>query len=437
MIIVLYISMLLLADSYWVGYGGSINYFPLDSNPSTTGDVRNITTSLSYSDIKHEYGVKRIFTRQDFNFFYPTIWQGKNYTPFFAYQKMEFKNSEYEIKKIGAGTYHFFDMEDGYLDLGLSLKKLSYRGLENVSKNVYDLGFLIRKKEYLAGFSFENLSGGYGTSRDGIAKGVSFSISRFIGDYSLGGVISQNRFEDKTTYLFGLSASHLIRTYRYGYFRVSTSINHSSDVNSLSFGIFYNRDVWEFSFSLSGMLNKPNYLNTSCGLTIYWGRQDVETEYEKIIKREIKYRKDLLEELSEAARREEKLRKNISELSAQTDELKYRIEMIEKELNKEKSDKERLIKEKEGVVKTLNAIVEKQKKEKEELENLEKKRQQEKINLIRKEFDREMEIYRKLKLENGSKQALINYLKKIVSTYQDSGIDISEATLELLKLSKE
>lgn len=437
MLLIWYLVSILFADSYWAGYGGGINYYPIKTNPSTAGSIRDITTSLFYADIKHEVGLLRKYIKQDFNLFYPTIFEGKNLTAFFSYQRGRFKDSQYEISGIAAGSYHLLDMEDGYLDVGLGLKRFLYRGKESVSRYLCDLGFLVRKKEYLAGFSFENINGGYGDAKDGVSKTISFSLTRFVGDYSIGGVVSQSSFKDKSSYIFSLAGSHLIRTYRYGYFRLSTAVSHSSERNSLSFGIFYNRDVWEFSFSLSYMLNKPNYANNFCGITLYWGRKDVESEYEKIIKREIKYRKDLLEELQEAARREEKLRRNLSELASQTDELRHKIEMIEKELNKERVDKERLIKEKEEVVRSLNAIVEKQKKEKAELESIERKRQQEKLNILQKEFDREMETYRRLKLQGSSKQALINYLKKVISAYQDSGIDISEATMELVRLTKE
>ncbi|MCX7905519.1 MAG: hypothetical protein N2446_02320 [Elusimicrobiales bacterium] len=424
-------------DSYFSSYSGNINYYPNLSNPATFGQIRNLTTSLFYSDLNYDSGFIKKFTSQKFNFFYPLIWQGRNLSSLFSYEKRELNNLDLEIKSAGIGSYHIRDMEDSYIDVGLNFKNLVAKGIKNLSKNMYDLGILIRKNEYLAGFSFENFNGGWGNSDYGISKNMSFGISRFIADYSIGISIYHNSFKDKDSYLFSFSASHLIRTYRYGYFRLASSISNSSKINFLSFGVFYNRDIWEFSFSFSYLLNKPNYLNTSVGLTLYWGRKDIESEYEKIIKREIKYRKDLLEELYRASQREEKLKKNISEISAQTDELKYKIEMIEKELQKERFDKENVIKEKENVLKMLNVIMEKQRKEKEELESIERKRKEEKIKLIQKEFDREMETYRKFKLQNTSKIALINYLKKIISLYQDSGIDISEAITELLRLTKE
>lgn len=422
-------------DSYSLGYNGSINYFPVLSSPQTFGQIRNFTTSISYSDNKHDVGFTRDFMFSGVNIFYPFLWQGKNFTSYFGYEKIDFeKNNNFEIKKIGVGSYHILDMGDGYLDLGVNFKRFSsdFWG----SKNIYDLGFLIRKNEYLAGFSFENI-GGIGIAETGISRSTSFSISKFISDYSLGARISHNKFDDKSSFLFSLSVSHIIRTYRYGYFRVVSSISSSSRIKSISFGVFYNRDVWEISWSLSFMLNKPNYFNNAIGLTLFWGRQDVETEYEKIIRREIKYRKDLLDELQDAAKREERLKRNISELSAQIDDLKYKIELIERELQKEKIDKQNIVKQKEEALKTLNTLFERQKKEKEELENIEKKRQEEKRKLLKKEFDREMETYRKLKIEGSSKTALINYLKKVISSYQDTGIDISEATSELIKISKE
>lgn len=422
-------------DSYSLGYNGSINYFPVLSNPQTFGQIRNFTLSASYSHNSYDAGFIRGFNFSGASIFYPLLVEGKNFTSYLGYEKIEFKKGyNMEIKKIGLGSYHILDMEDGYLDLGFNLKKVSPSF--SSSKNIYDLGFLIRKNDYLASFSFENI-GGFGKVENGVTQTTSFSVAKFISDYSLGMRLSYNRFDDRSSFLYSLSASHIIRTYRYGYFRLTSSLSNSSKIKSFSFGIFYNRDVWEISWALSFMLNKPNYFNNAVSLTLFWGRQDVETEYEKIIRREIKYRKDLLAELQDAAKREERLKRNISELSAQIDELKYKIELIERELQKEKIDKQNIVKQKEEALKTLNTLFERQKKEKEELENIEKKRQEEKRRLLKKEFDREMEIYRKLKIEGSSKAALINYLKKIISSYQDSGIDISEATVELLKISKE
>ncbi len=435
-VIMFIFSFLYSLDPYSEGYGLCVSYFPIMSNPTTFGDIRNITTSASYADIKHEKGFERKYRSSSFAFFYPSVFKGKNLTYMIGYERMRFRDFISEVKRIGFASYHAFDMEDSYMDIGFSLKRISKAdGFE--SKNSYDGGFIVRKKDYVGGFSFENLNAGVGGYKYGIPESISFSVSRFISDYLVGLTISKSSFEDKSSFVSSFSASQIIRTYRYGYFRLSTSMSFSSIINWLSFGVFYNREVWEFSFSLSAMLNKPSYINSSFGITLYWGRQDVESEYEKIIRREIKYRKDLLDELSQAAKREEKLKKNISELSSQTDELRYKIEMIEKELKKEKADKENLVKENQRVLNTLNSIVERQKKEKEDLENLERKRQQQKLELIKREFDREMEIYRKLKMENTSKTALINYLKKVISTYQNSGIDISEASFELLLLTKD
>lgn len=421
-------------DPYSQGYSDNINHFYLFSNPSTYG-IRDISFSASYADVKHDYGFMRKYRDQNFILFYPSTFQGKNITLMFNYNRNDFKNFNLDFKKIGFGTYHAFETEDSYMDVGFSLKRAS-SFKEYKSRYLYDLSLLIRKDQYLSGLSFENINGGYGSYRDGIPENKSFYISRFISDYIIGSSISHTRFEDKSSVMLSLSASQIIRTYRYGYFRISTSMGFSSDIKKLSFGIFYNTDMWEFSWAISGMLNAPNYINSSVGITIYWGREDVESEYEKIIKREVKYRKDLLKELSDAAEREAKLKKNISQLSAQTDELKYKIEMIEKELEMERKNKEKLISEKEKAQSILNSIIEKQKKEKQELENIERKRKEEKTKLLQKEFDTEMERYRKLKLENSSKTVLINYLRKIISEYQDSGIDISEATLELMSLTK-
>ena len=82
----------------------------------------------------------------------------------------------------------------------------------------------------------------------------------------------------------------------------------------------------------------------------------------------------------------------------------------------------------------LEAIIERRRKAEIELKRLEEKRKTDKFNSLRFEFSSDWQSYLKLKSGGAPVQALTGSLQRLVAHYQDTGIDISQATLELRRL---
>ena len=210
----------------------------------------------------------------------------------------------------------------------------------------FDVGFLAKRKDYLFGLSFLNLKGG--RAFFGFDRVTKFSVSRIMDETSLGFGFSVKN-ADYSSYYFSLSFSQLFRTYRYGYFCFVNSLFLGKKRDGINFGIFYNKDLWELAYSFGFSLNRPYKFSNGVSLTIYFGRRDVESDYERIIKREVKYRKDLMLELVNAAKRAERLKKDIARMQKDFDELSYNLKNLEEKINLEKKEKENIILEKQRI----------------------------------------------------------------------------------------
>ncbi|MCK5357122.1 MAG: hypothetical protein KAJ48_01905, partial [Elusimicrobiales bacterium] len=127
----------------------------------------------------------------------------------------------------------------------------------------------------------------------------------------------------------------------------------------------------------------------------------------------------------ESAKREMILKNELNTLKEETDALKKQLNLEIKKTNKTTVAK-----------KKLENIISRQKKAAGELERLEKKRRQNKLNQLRFQFSHDWQNYLKLKTGGAPKDVLKGVLGRIISGYQDVGIDISQATLELQRVIK-
>ncbi|MEF3280252.1 MAG: hypothetical protein K6357_04730 [Elusimicrobiota bacterium] len=429
------------SNTYSIAYSNTLVSFPVKSNPATYGDIRNLTLSCYYSNLNYGVYDNEDYQNSGFELFLPKITYTKNMTYYFSYEKNEVDKSKINIFSFGGASYNLIDFESEKLDIGFNIKKLN---LENIvvdgesSKALFDVGFLVRKKDYLFGLSFINLNSNF-EDKDFItvSRGTKFSIARIGNEFSVGFDITQRKLNnDLSSYSLALSASQLWRTYRYGSFTTALSMMIGDKRSSAGFGVFYKRDIWEAGYAFSFALNSPHSFNNALSLSVFWGKRDVESDYEKVIQREVKYRKDLMAEIYEAQKREEKLKANISKMQSEIDELVFNMKKLEDLLNAEKLKKKEIEEEKNRIKQTLDNIIEKQRRQQEELKDIEEKRRLEKLKLIEMDFNRDFETYMKIKSQGAAKEVLSGYLKKIISQYQDSGIDISIATVEMQNLLK-
>lgn len=410
-------------------------------NPASFGESRFFITQLSYLNLNHTPYNSENSNTISFESFIPSRIETKNVTYYISYQKDYLNTVNLNSLIFGIGSYHLLDYNEDYLDIGLNIKKLTIEQdkLNTTSSMLMDLGFMVRRKDYLFGLSFLNINGNLKdeltkTSSQGVIK---FTMTRYFDDFNVNFDITRRSSIFQTnSYNFTLSAEQLYRTYRYGAFSTIVSLSVGDNRSFTGLGISYRKDIWELTYSLGFALNSPNTLNNSILLSVFFGKRDVESDYEKIIKREIKYRKDLMEELYQSKQREEKLRGNIAKLQSEIDELTYKLDKLSEKIKTEKLKKQEIEMEKEKLKNILDSIKNRQKKHQEELKAIEEKRKQEKLKLLEFEFNKDYENYLKLKAQGVSKETLISYLKKIITQYQGTGIDISKASIEIQNLLK-
>jgi DNA repair exonuclease SbcCD ATPase subunit len=179
----------------------------------------------------------------------------------------------------------------------------------------------------------------------------------------------------------------------------------------------------EFSYSILFPVTGTVVPGHAISLAIRFGDRDQESEYEKLIRREIKYRKDLVEALDDSSRREGVLRDELAGLKGEVDRLNsgLRAAMDQKaEVSQARAK--------------LEAVVERQRRAEAELRNLEEKRRTDKLNQLRLDFSNDWQAYLNMRAGGAPKESLKGTLQRIVSRYQGQGIDISPATLELQQL---
>jgi len=222
---------------------------------------------------------------------------------------------------------------------------------------------------------------------------------------------------------FASGIEHLWRTYRYGVFASRIGLFLARRSSSVSLGLGFKRQASEFSYSLSVPLTGLIKAAHALTLSLRFGDRDIEPEYERIMRQEIKYRKDLVIALDESAKRENILKGQLAELKAEIDGLSAELRASEEKKAEVKASRDK-----------LEAVVERQRKAEAELRVLEEKRKTEKLDSLRFEFSGEWQSYLKLKSGGAPAGALKGALQRLIAQYQNSGIDISQATLELRDL---
>ncbi|PIU18915.1 MAG: hypothetical protein COT18_09570, partial [Elusimicrobia bacterium CG08_land_8_20_14_0_20_59_10] len=195
--------------------------------------------------------------------------------------------------------------------------------------------------------------------------------------------------------------------------------------SALSAGLGWKKRASELAYSMSVPLTGAVVPAHAVTLSLRFGDRDAGSEYERLIRQEMKFRKDLVEALDRSAGREEALKKELLSLKEELDVLNARFRSSEETRERERGERERL----EGVLRRRAAA-------EAELKELAGRRAQDKLAVLRHEFGRDWQNYLRLKSGGAPKEALRAALERLVGQYQGAGIDISQATLELRDLIK-
>jgi chromosome segregation ATPase len=212
-------------------------------------------------------------------------------------------------------------------------------------------------------------------------------------------------------------------TYRHGVFASRAGLSLANKASFLGLGLGYKRLAAEFSYSILIPVTGVIVPGHALSVNIRFGDKDLESEYERLIKQEVKYRKDLVEALDESSKREGILRDELSDLKEEIDKLNASLKSLREQKAEVSQAREK-----------LEVIVERQRRAEAELASLTEKRRKDKLAQLQFDFSSEWAAYLKMRAGGAPNDALKGALQRLVSQYQGAGIDISQATVELQKI---
>jgi hypothetical protein len=334
---------------------------------------------------------------------------------------------------FGWGTWNLARLEAGVLDFGANFKIMSaaVTGGESASGFGVDFGAAFRPDDsHVLGFSVLNLNNpsySIGTLEDKAPTVLRLAATERRQDYTLSLDLAKRTASGGGNGNFSVTpgVEHIWRTERYGTLFSRSGLFLAERATALSAGFGWRRLASDLAYSLSVPLTGAVVPAHSVTFTLRFGERDLDSEYERLIKQEIKYRKDLVEALDESARRENLLKEELASMKAEIDSLTSQLKDTQEKKADVAAEKERLA-----------AVVRRQQAAEAEMKALAVKRAADRLNQIKYNFSVDWQGYLKLKGGGAPPDVLKNSLQRIVSQYQDSGVDISQATLELQALVK-
>jgi hypothetical protein len=320
------------------------------------------------------------------------------------------------------------------MDLGANFKILqaAVSGGDSVSGAALDLGVVLRPDDrHAIGFSVLNLNNPsfkLGALKDNAPMTARLGVSERTDDYTISLDLAKRTASagQKGNISLNPGVEHAWRTERAGLLFSRAGLYLAERASALSAGLGWRRLASEISYGIAFPLTGGIVPAHSLTLALRFGDRDIEGEYERLIRQEIKYRKDLVEALDESARREGMLKEELSSMKAEIDALNVRLRDTQEQKAGLANEKERLA-----------AVVRRQAAAEAELKGLAEKRRTDKLNQLKYDFSVDWQSYLKLKGGGAPADVLRSSLQRLISRYQDSGIDISPATVELRGLLAE
>ena len=334
---------------------------------------------------------------------------------------------------FGWGTWNFRRAESGMLDFGGNFKimKASLKSGDSASGLGLDLGAVFRPDDsHTLGFSILNAnkpSYSLGALKDNAPRVFRLAVTEKREDYTLSLDLAQRSAAGGNGANVSLTpgVEHVWRTERSGMMFSRAGLNVAERASAISAGFGWRRLASELSYAVSVPLTGGVVPAHSLTLALRFGERDLESEYERLIRQEIKYRKDLVEALDESARREGLLKEELASMKAEIDSLNAQLKDSQEKKANVAAEKERLA-----------AVVRRQEAAEAEMKALAAKRAADRLNQLKYNFSLDWQSYLKLKGGGAPADVLKSSLQRIVSQYQDSGVDISQATMELQSLVK-
>ena len=327
------------------------------------------------------------------------------------------------------GTRGLWTQDDKRLDAGGSLKFLNEsvdgQGRSGLKASI-DAGALYRWGErYALGFSLINLVrpgmtvAGY---HDRAPAEVNLAVSESARGFVFGLGLSKR---EPSGHLPGTAelAGGFERwwaTPRSGSFAIRSGLSLGDREKSWTGGLGWRVLGAELDYSMSVPMTGVTAVNHAVGLVFRFGQSNPEAEYEKVLASEIRYRKDLVEALQAGEVKQLKLAEELQREREEFDALKRQLAA---KAATEAQARER-----------LKELEDRHRRAVETFERLKRESQQVKVKTKQELFEEDWGAYQRLKLSGAPDSVLIDHVKGLLSQYKDSGVDLSTANQELVRL---
>ena len=334
---------------------------------------------------------------------------------------------------LGWSTLNKVRNDSGMVDFGANFKimQAADKAGESAAGVALDLGTVFKPDDrHAVGFSILNLNNpsfNVGTLKDKAPLVIRLGVTERREDYTMALDLAKRTASAGQNGNVSLTpgVEHVWRTERAGLLFSRAGLNLAERATALSAGFGWKHLASEFSYAISVPLTGAVVPAHSLTLALRFGDRDVTSEYERLIRQEIKYRKDLVEALDESAERENLLKEELASMKGEIDSLNSRLKDTQEQKASAASEKERLA-----------AVIRRQAAAEAELKAMAERNKVDKLSQLKYNFSVDWQAYLKLKGGGAPDEVLKGSLQRLVSQYQDSGVDMSQATVELQQLVK-
>ncbi|MDQ7772099.1 MAG: hypothetical protein RDU13_01115 [Elusimicrobiales bacterium] len=421
------------ADQAAMAWSGSV----LDGhgllNPAAAGGTRKTVAGAHYLSSRRLPNGPYDFDDYAFDLRRPLMLKGRQgtFTGALRYRTDGSLARQRDIA-LGWSSWQLLRAAGGSLDLGVNFRMQQVTHIpskEAVSNPGLDIGAVYRGEAGLSyGFSVLNLGNPEfeaGTLADSAPRIYKFGAAQSARHYRL--AMDFTRRSDSaghgSTYTLSSGAERAWHFLRRGTLLARGGL-HLGDASSLlALGAGWRLAESDFSYAFMLPLSGGQGAGHALTLNLRFGDRDASQEWERLLEREMKFRKDLLQALDEASLREGALKDELDFLRREFVALNAMF-ASESERAASAGDQKRRV----------EAALERQRRAAAELKELEEKRRKDKLNQLAYQFSVDFEAYLKMKAGGAPPESLRAALGRVIGQYQDSGIDISRATVELQSL---
>lgn len=353
------------------------------------------------------------------------------------------ENADIALERTIGFTYatrSWREIGPGTLDIGASIKSLSRTGRAvsgAVSKAAVDVGTYYRwGEDKSVGVALLNVNGpdtGIQNIRDKAPTtfklGYAQRVRRFM--IAMDFTKREGSRTHRGTTSFGIGVEHAWGTHKYGSLFARSGLILGGNARSWSLGGGWSVYGTKIDYAIRIPVSNGKTWSHVISLSYRFGDWNPETEYERLLTSEIKYRKDLSHALEAAEIKQWKLAEGMRLLNREMRDLRRELALREVE----KGQAEDKLKAAQRRLK-FKSLEQRRRQARRRLEATQ--REAERIRLMNKAglLEGEMKAYRDLKAQGVSELVLVDRLRRILRQFQGQGVDLGPANKELQRLMK-